>query len=165
MPGKTLVVGFLFSVVADILEQQHAAVLERPAPRFRGSADAVSGKLDAHPQQLGQAHAHRLEAVFRFRLPLGPAQMRSEHESPALRDTEAQRRKSLADACVVAHPAALERHVEVHADKHALAGKFEIADGEFVHKGGQPFTVESSELRGPRESRAAVYWTRPTKAL
>ena len=57
------------------------------------------------------------------------AEMRGEDEPRAAIDCEAQSRKRFADASIVFDFRAVHGDVEVHADEHAFAGHFEIANG------------------------------------
>jgi hypothetical protein len=55
--------------------------------------------------------------------------MRSEDEPCAAVDGEAQSRKRFANASIVFDFRAVHGDVEVHADEHAFARHFEIANG------------------------------------
>ena len=59
--------------------------------------------------------------------------MRSEDQAGAFLNGHAQCGERFANARVVGDDAVLERDVEVHADKNALAAEIEIIDGELVH--------------------------------
>ena len=68
---------------AHIFEQQHAAVAERLALRFRFGADAIRREFDGLAEQFLQPRGNRREAVLRIHFALGPAQMRREHQPRA----------------------------------------------------------------------------------
>ena len=108
------VVGLLLGMEAQVLEQEHLARPQTARSRLDRGADAVGDRLDGAAQQLGQAHGHRRHAEAVDHLALGPAEMRREHDRTALLEEVRDGRQGGADARVVGHAAALERHVEVH---------------------------------------------------
>src|SRR6202011_4164697 len=60
-------------------------------------------------------------------------EMRGQNHASATAHRELQRWQRLADARIVAHFAAVKRHVEIHTDENALALQVEVANREFVH--------------------------------
>src|SRR5690606_7270940 len=63
------------------------------------------------------------ERVLRFVLALGPAQVRDHDHRRAGVEQRANGRERCADAPVVGDVAVLERHIEVAAEDHTLAGQ------------------------------------------
>ncbi len=59
--------------------------------------------------------------------------MRGQNQASASGHRELQRRQRLADARIVAHFPAVQRHVEIHANENALALQVEVANRKFVH--------------------------------
>ena len=119
---KSFVVGFFFGVKAHIFEQQHcrrcaSALLFASASAPTQSAANSTGL----PSSSCKPRGHRRKAVLRIHFALGPAEMRREHQPRAALIGKPQRGQGLADARVVGHFAAIERHVEIHADEDALA--------------------------------------------
>ena len=91
------------------------------------TVDAVEPVLDQRhlaAEQLRQPHRHRRQRQLRRRLALlGPAEVRHQHDARARRERLLDRRQRGADARVAGDDAVLDRHVEVLADQHALAGE------------------------------------------
>ena len=128
------VVLLLLRVEPQVLEQDDLVVRMRLrhgcARRF---ADAVGGKNDRAPEQLGEARNHRREAVLGHGLAFRATEVRGEDDGCALLERVPDRGQRCPDARVVANHTVFDRHVEVDADEDALAGEIEIFDGEFHH--------------------------------
>jgi hypothetical protein len=97
------------------LTRMKAGVLEDGDPRI--VQECAQMLLDG-PQREGRI------------LPLRPAEMRAEPDFlRAAVEQEPDRRQRRADARVVRHSPVLQRHVEVDAREHALAGDVGVPDG------------------------------------
>src|SRR5713101_3135464 len=140
---KGLVVLFLLGMEADVFEQEDIAVGECFALRLRNGPDTVRGKSNRPADEFLELLGYLHERVFRIWAALGAAQMRSEHQSAALLNREAERGERFANAGVVGDHTVFERNVEVHADEDALSAKIEIVDGQLVHSLGARYTVVS----------------------
>ena len=128
LAGETLVVGLFLGVVAHVLEQQHAAIGERAAPGLGVRAHAIRCKLHRRAQQLRELCRHRPQAVFRIGLALRPSQMRRQHKPRAARTREFERRQRFPYARIVGDAPAVQRNIEIHANKYALAAKFQVTN-------------------------------------
>ncbi len=118
-----------FLVEAEVLEQQHVAVLERTHGILGGDADAVVGEGDGLADRLGKRLDQRLQRHPRHALAIGPAEV-AEHDHPGpLVGEFLQGRRGALDAHRIAHLAVLHRHVEVDPHEDALAGHGEAVDG------------------------------------
>ena len=132
--GEGRIVGLLFRVEAEVLQQQGLAGLELLRHLQRDVADAVGREGDVLRdvehllQQLAQARDQRAQAHGLDRLALGPAEVRAENDLGLVAQRVLDGRQRLADASVVGDDAVLQRDVEVHADKHALVGKIQITN-------------------------------------
>ena len=127
---KLRVVGFFLGMKAHVFEQQHfrhyaSALLFASASAPMQSAANSTG---FPPSSSFRRAATGARTVLRIHFALGPPQMRGEHQPRAALGGQAQSRQRFADARVVRHTSAFERHVEIHADENALAGHFEIAN-------------------------------------
>src|SRR6267143_1693268 len=140
---KGLVVLFLLGMEADVFEQEDIAVGECFALRLRNGPDTVRGKPNRPADEFLELLGYLHERVFRIWAALGAAQMRSEHQSAALLNREAERGDRFANAGVVGDHAVFERNVEVHADEDAFSAKIEIVDGQLVHSLSAQYTVVS----------------------
>ena len=114
---------------ADILKKQHFSVAQRFAFRFGIRAHTIAGERDRPAKKFAQAGCDRRKSVLQIDFAFGAAEMRCENKPRAAVDCEAQRGDSFADAGVVLDLRAVHRDVKVHADEHAFAGHFKIADG------------------------------------
>ncbi len=113
-------------VEADVLQQRDLAVLQRRDGGLGRLADGVGGERDRLAQQLAQAHGDRRERVLLVRLrvdALGAAQVRGDDDLGAALQQGAESGHRGADPAVVGDARAVERHVEVGAHQHALAGE------------------------------------------
>ena len=115
-------------MVADIFEQEHAAIRESAAFGFGIRADAVRGKFHGHAEQFRKFRRHGLHAVFRIGLSLGPPQVRSEDEPRAALAGKLNRRQRFADARIVGNARAIQGNVKIHAHEDAFPAHFQIAN-------------------------------------
>ena len=129
-----VVVLLLLFVKAKVLKQKHVAVLQLRDLLARLRADAVLRERDRTPKQLRQVLGHGSKAVLLDALALRPSQMRREDDTRAVVNRVLNRRQRGTYARVVLDHAVLHRHVEVNADKDALALEVEVFDGKLAHK-------------------------------
>ncbi len=130
---KSGIVGLFLRMETHIFEQQHFPIAQRFRFRFSFRTHAIGDKRYRLAKQFLQARCHRRKAVLRVHFAFGPSEMRGENQASAAAHRQLQRRQRLADARVVAHFAAVQRHVEIHADENALALQVEVANRKFVH--------------------------------
>ena len=122
--------GGLARVEADVLEQGDLAVLQRGDGRLGGLADDVRRERDGLAEQLAEAGGDGRERVLVLGRALGAAEVRGHDDARAGVEQRLERRERRADAAVVGDRRAVERHVEVGADQHALAAQVaEVLDG------------------------------------
>ena len=128
------IVGRLARMEAQVLQEQHPALLEgfgQPAG-FRGIA--VGGQRHGQPQQLLQLRAYGLKGAGGIGTALGPAQVTHQDQPRSALKQEADRGQRRADAQVVRQPAGLvQRHVEVHATEDPAAPRFQVAYAQLGH--------------------------------
>ncbi len=131
-----LVVGLggLAGVEAEVLEEQHLAVLERRGLGLGVVADGVLGEDDVGAEHLAEALRDRREGVLGLGGALGAAEVGADDDAGAGVGQALDRRGRGADAAVVGDGRAVERHVEVGPDEDALAAQVpEVAGG--LHAG------------------------------
>ncbi len=107
--GEGRIVRLFRIVEAQVLQQQHVAVLQLLDRLFRRRADAILGKGDGTVQGLGQRRDQRLQREFRCALALGPAEMRHHDNLGALCDQFLQCGRGTVDARRIGHLAVLHR--------------------------------------------------------
>src|SRR5713226_2906397 len=73
--------------------------------------------------------------------------MRSDHQTAAFLNDEAECGDGFANARVVGDDAIFERDVEVHADENTLSANVEVVDGEIFHVCSSQSSVVSFQLR------------------
>ncbi len=115
--------GRLAGVEAEVLEQQHLAVLERGSLGLGVLADRVVGEEDGGAEHLAEAVGDGREGVLGLRSALGATEVRTDDDARAGVGEALDRRRRRADAAVVGDGRAVERHVEVGADEDALAAQ------------------------------------------
>ncbi|MCY1529351.1 hypothetical protein D9M68_644900 [compost metagenome] len=117
--GQRFVVLLLADVHAAVFQQHDLAVIDLHA------IDPVAHQLHGHAQQLGQALADLGERIgLGQHALLGAAQVGRDHDGGAGVQRHADAGHRGADAGVFADAACVvERHVQVGADEHALAGQ------------------------------------------
>ena len=117
----------LLDVEAEVLEQHHLARLQGAlrAGRFHRRPHAVGEERDLLAQDLGELVGNRLQGELRHHLPVGPAQMRHEHDRGALLERVLDGGERGQDALVVGDGAGhlVLRDVEVHPHQDALPGE------------------------------------------
>ena len=148
--GEPLLVGLrgLARVEAQVLEHGDLAVAERGDGLLRGGADGVGREGDLLAEQLAEAAHDRAEGVLLLGLALGAAEV-GDHRDPGTGlDEPGEGGQRGADAAVVGDRGAVQRHVEIGADEHALAAQLsERIDG--LQHCGAPSGVR------PRDAGAA----------
>ena len=148
------VVGFLFRVEAQVLEQDDLA---RPHPLqrvLRADAQGIAGDGNIPPDQLGQRWPTGRSLRLSDTLPLGLPRWLARMTRGGL-DEQADGRDRRTDPRVVLHLPVGDRDVEVDPHEDALPGDIRIADGELVH-------VDDRLGRG---QAAATGRRAPTKAI
>src|SRR5450759_3400777 len=98
------------------------------APHLDTAKGAKDPKYSLAPVARLQHARHRGQRVLRILRALRLAEVRREDEAGAPLPGEVEGGERLDDARVVPHDAVLERHVEVHAHKDALAVEVEVPD-------------------------------------
>jgi hypothetical protein len=83
LPRKRFVVGLLLGVIANIFEQQDAAVRKRAAFGFGLGADAIGSEGHRRSDQLSQSRGGRFETVLGIGFAFGTAQVRRQHQPRA----------------------------------------------------------------------------------
>ncbi len=141
--GEGRVVLLLALVVAQVLQQQHAAGLQRLDRGLGVGTHAVVGERDVLAEQLGQRLDHRLQAHLRHAAALGPVEVGDEHHLGALAGQLADGRQGGAQARVVGDVALAaglsHRDVEVDADERRLAGEVAgLIEGPEIHRRDPP---------------------------
>ena len=125
-----LVLGGLTCVEADVLQQRDLAVGQARDGRLGGLAHDVGRQCHGPAEQLAQPRGDRRQGVLRVRLALRAAQVRGDDNAGAGVEQAGQGRQRGADAPVVGDGGAVQRHVEVGADEHALAAQVaQVVDG------------------------------------
>ena len=135
--GEGRVVGLLLGVVADILQQQQAAILQLGCGVGCRLANALVAEGDRLVDQLRKPVGNGTETHRRHALALGPAKVRGEDDLRAALGHRLERREGGADAGVVvdSHRAVLvgHRHVVIDACQDALAPQVDVVDGSLGH--------------------------------
>ena len=130
--GKFGVVLLLARIKARVLQQQHLARPERGGLGLGVGADGILGKLDRFSEQLGKADGDAAERQVGLGVGVlfGLAEMGADDQRGAVVEQVLDRGQSGADALVVGDLVGrlVQRHVEVHAQQHFLAGKAHVAD-------------------------------------
>ena len=115
---------------AHVLEQHERALGRRLDRRADTVADALVELDDRHAEQLGQAHAHDVDAQVLDHLALGPTQVHQADRAPTRVQDRTQGGQGRADARVIGDlPRAIAGHVEVDAAEDPLAGQLEVGQG------------------------------------
>ena len=134
LPGELGIVGFLFRVEAQVLEQQRLSLFQLGRHLFGLRADAVGREADVlaaaqnFVEQDAQALGHRLQAHLRIGLALGTAQVRGQNQARAVTQRVLDGGQGFADAGVVHHPSVVERNVEVHPHEDSFAAQRKITN-------------------------------------
>ncbi len=122
LTGESFVVGLFFRVVADVFEQQHAAICERAAlclahPRQRSPPRTPP----AHPSNSASFAATGRKLYFGSGLPLGRPKMRCQHQAGAAFARKCQRWQRLPDARIVGDTPAVQWNIKIHANEYSFA--------------------------------------------
>ena len=105
-----------------------------PHRRFRFRPDAIVGEADGPADDLGHRRRDRLQRHLRHALSLRPLEMREQRHLRAHVGERSNGRRHALDPRHVGDHAILDRHVQVDAEKHALAGKLaRILEGPKLH--------------------------------
>ena len=130
--GELGIVLLLAGIKAGVLKQQDLARLERGGLRLGVGADGILGELDRLSEQLGKADGNALERQVGLGVGVlfGLAEMGADDQRGAVVQQILDRGQSGADALVVGDLVGrlVQRHIEVHAQQHFLAGKAHVAD-------------------------------------
>ncbi len=119
---------FLFArMEAGVLEQRDFARLHRSDGFLRLRPDAVESEGDGTAEDLRELGRHRRQRL-RGIAPFGPAEVRKQNGLAALADDVAHGGQRGDEARIVADPAVLDRHVEIHAHEHALTGQVRLIE-------------------------------------
>ena len=128
------IVLLLFLVVAEVLEEQDFARLQRCLRGIRLSADAVGRPLDIAAEELGEVLDEVLRRELRLTRLGRTADVAGEHERSAVVEQVVERRQRAHHARVVRDVLVLvERDVVVYADEDLLALDVYIFDGFLIH--------------------------------
>ena len=145
--GECGVALLLAGVEPQVLQHQDVARGQRRGFRAGVSADHVGGERNRFSQQLGQLVGRRLHAVLRVRSVLGPSQVAHQDQPSAAVDHGADRRQRHANPPVVGDLLlVIQRHIEIDAHQHGLAGDIDILNRLLRH----------SRLPSRRESKNSV---------
>ena len=128
------VVGPLLAVEAGVFQQDNLAWPHGPDGRLDRRPNAVIEFLHRLAQKLRQAHCHRVHSELRHDFPLGSPQVRAQDQCCTLVQEILQRGQCSSNAGVIGHRTVLQRHVEIHADQHALAAHVNVTDGFLRHR-------------------------------
>ena len=134
-PGELRIVGFLFRVKAQILQQQGLPALQLLSHLFRLHANAVGRKADVltAPQYLvdqnAQSLGHRLQAHLGIRLALRTSKVGGQYEPGAVPQRVLDGGQRLADAGVIHDAAVVERDVEVNPHENSFIVQRKITNG------------------------------------
>ncbi|MNS97372.1 hypothetical protein D3C72_1316990 [compost metagenome] len=134
--GVLLRQGFIVLALADV----HAAVFQQHqlARLHVDAVDPVTHQRHFAAQQHRQALGHRRQRIgFAPHAFLRAAQVRGDHHRRALLQRALERRQGSGDALFGGDAAILDRHVQILADQHALAGEVEVGHADDGH--GQLF--------------------------
>ena len=118
---ELLVVLFFAGMKARVFETENVAVLHRGNRGLRFRPDAIFGESHRtadDPRDLGN---HRPQRIFRIRPPFGRPKCDSRITLPPLPASSLMVGAISLDAGCVGDLAVLHRHVEVHAQQHALS--------------------------------------------
>ena len=113
-------------VVADILQEQDAAVRHRGGGFLDCLANAVLDEADGLAQFRRKIGGDRLEAELRLPFPLGTSKMAAENDPGPLLLEMLDRGQRGFDPAVVGDSTAFERHVEVAAHEDAFTGEVNV---------------------------------------
>ena len=137
--GKLFVVGFLFRVKAQILEQQRLAFFQLASHLFRFNPHAVwaESHVLARCQLAVEHHAqtlrHRLQTHLGIRLAFGPPQMRCKDQARAMPQCVLNTGQGFANARVIHYPPVIQRNVEVDTHENSVIIQRQVANGKFGH--------------------------------
>ena len=137
--GKFFVVGLLFGVEAQILQQKGLAFFEFSGHLFGFNAHAVGTEANIFAagqfpiKQHAETLSHWLQAHLRIRLPFRTPEVRSQDQPRSMAESMLNSWESFADAGVVHNTAIVERDVEIHAHEDAVVVERQIANGKFGH--------------------------------
>ena len=125
----------------EILEE-HDAIRACAVDRGRGRRpDRILREFDGTAEQLRQPFRDRPQRKFRVRLPLRPAEMRTQNHRGAAIERVPDRGDRGSDTGVVRDRAVSDRHVEVDAHQHAPALEWNIGDAALRRH--RPFLIIS----------------------
>ena len=127
LTGERVIVLFLLGMEPDVLEEDDVARRQRAHRLLHAGPDRIGQERHGASQQLAEPLRHRRERQG-WIAPLWPPQVRHETDRRAALEQRMDRRQRRADACVVRHLVAVERHVEVDPNEHALAARIEVLD-------------------------------------
>ena len=130
------VVLFLALVEAGVFQQQHVAVGHLGDGGFRRRPDAIRSEGDRLAEMRRERGGDGLQRIGLVRPVLRAAEMGEQDDLAALAGDFVQRRQDAVDPGGVGHLAVIHRHVEVDADKHALALEFGRIQGAKSGHGG-----------------------------
>ena len=89
---------------------------------------------DGRMYELAEPLGHRLQAELKIYLALRSSKMTAENDLCAAFTQELDRGEGGADSGVVGDDAAIDRHVEINADKHPFSFDLGIADRSLWHR-------------------------------
>jgi hypothetical protein len=142
---------FFFGVVPKILEQNDATRSQIGASTLNVGANAVREKTHLEPELLVQYSRDGLEGILGVGLAIWTPQVAHQDHRCALVERVLDGGQCCVDASGIGDLAVLHRHVEVDANERALAGKFQLSNGQLVQIHSKVSVIEK------RLSR----WTRP----
>jgi hypothetical protein len=138
LPGQVDVVLLLAGQEARVLQQQHAAILQPVRRRLGLGPHGLLHEAHLTPQQLAQPRGARPQRHLGDDFPLGPPEVREQHDARARVHQVAEGGHGGADARVVGDLAGgVERNVVVHAHQHAPATERvgrQVVQRELVHR-------------------------------
>ncbi len=138
--AERLFVLLLAGVISEVLQQTDLAVLQRANDLLGFVADTVGGEGHGRTEMLGQPFGNGLQRVLWIRLAIRPAEVAAEHQASATRQEVLDGRQCRNNARIVADRARglVDRHIEVHTAKHALAFDVKVPDAADGHGRSPP---------------------------
>lgn len=132
LAGKRGIVFCLFRVEAHVFQKRDLAVLQRGGHSFGVLAHNVGAQADRPAHKLRKTPGNRRHRILRFKTALGPPQMGAQNHAGPAADQIADRGQALGDTPVVLYNPILDRHIEITADQHPLAGNLHILHSLFA---------------------------------
>jgi hypothetical protein len=128
---------------ADVLKENSFAALALGCESLGGFADNVGSELDFEAELLGKALRDGGERILHVELSLGTAKVGAEDNSGAVVKQILDGGKSFNNSLIGGDDTVLQRNVKVAADKHFLAGYFDVFDSLLVvHRQKTPFIIK-----------------------